>query len=161
MLRTPPFNSSNRLFKSHRQGFSLVEVCLALGVVSFALLALMALLPMALLLMREAASQTTCSHIVQKIRSDLVLLPPDEVGIYIGEPRYFNYEGTPVSREDGASVFVASFQPTALDYPGSEGLGTQSEPNQVVVTIARALGNASAPDPATVVFRTSFALGQP
>jgi len=54
-----------------RKGFTLVEIALALGVVSFALVAILGMLPMALSASRESRSQSRASLIGESIFSDL------------------------------------------------------------------------------------------
>lgn len=54
-------------------GFSLVEVTLALGIVSFSLLTVLGLMPVGLSTLKQATEQTTESQIVQKIGGEAYL----------------------------------------------------------------------------------------
>lgn len=142
-----------------QNAFSLVEVTLAIGVVSFALLSLLGLVPMGLMAVRESAQQVACSHIVQKLGGDLAMISRDDVAGYVQEPRYFDYDGRPVSSGAGDAVFVANFDAGTLRYPGSDTLDGLNDHTRIVVTIARAQAYDAAPnDPQAVVFRTSLSL---
>jgi uncharacterized protein (TIGR02598 family) len=57
--------------KRCQSGFSLVEVVLAVGVVSFSLLPMLALLPTGLESVRESANETALGAIVAKARAEL------------------------------------------------------------------------------------------
>ena len=68
---------------SKRQAFSLIEVTIAVGIVGFAFLPLMALLPVGLASFRSSIDQTALSQIVQQIGNesqqsdfDAVTTPP-------------------------------------------------------------------------------------
>ncbi len=54
-----------------QQGFSLVEVTLSIGVIAFAFVALMGLLPTGLSVFREAMDTTVTAQIAQRITSEL------------------------------------------------------------------------------------------
>jgi len=58
-------------FRRSNQAFSLIEVTLALGIVAFALLPLVALLPVGLDSQRDAIESTTNAQILQTITGDL------------------------------------------------------------------------------------------
>ena len=53
------------------QAFSLVEVVIALGIVSFAIVAVMGMLPLAWKTGRESLSETDATHIARRIFSEL------------------------------------------------------------------------------------------
>ncbi len=52
-------------------GFSLVEIVLAIGITSFALIATLGLLPVGLNSLRESSTQTAVANISQYIRGEL------------------------------------------------------------------------------------------
>jgi uncharacterized protein (TIGR02598 family) len=65
--------NSLRIFQSHRRrqaGFSLVEVVLAVGVVSFAFVAILGLIPAGLSQFRQAVDTSVCSQIAQRVIMD-------------------------------------------------------------------------------------------
>src|ERR1700742_1236811 len=56
--------------KSKRQGFSLVEVVLALGIVAFAFVAILGLIPAGMSTFRQAINISVCSQIGQRVIGD-------------------------------------------------------------------------------------------
>jgi uncharacterized protein (TIGR02598 family) len=60
-MRLPPKNPA----------FSLVEVMIAIGVVAFALLSLLALLPLGLRIEKESAEESAAVNLLAAIRADL------------------------------------------------------------------------------------------
>ena len=63
-----------------RSGFSLIEVVLAIGVVSFALMALVALLPMGLRLARNSTEEMRAIYLISAVSSDLASAPLSSAG---------------------------------------------------------------------------------
>jgi len=57
--------------RSSNGGFSLVEIVLAIGITSFALIATLGLLPVGLNTLRESSTQTAAANISQYIRGEL------------------------------------------------------------------------------------------
>jgi uncharacterized protein (TIGR02598 family) len=157
MIALLPFMPGIRSGRCRKKAFTLVEVTLALGVVSFALLSLLGLVPMGLVAVRESAQQVACSHIVQKLGGDLAMISRDEVAEYISESRFFDANGKPLPAGSEVAVFVAEFDAGTLKYPGSVKLADLRDHTRIVVTIARAQGSGSSA-PAAVVFRTSLSL---
>jgi uncharacterized protein (TIGR02598 family) len=90
---------------AQRAGFTLVEVTLALGIVAFAFMALLALLPAGNIAYRRAIDLATCGQIAQRIISDCqnadfdVLTEAKTSGEFIPghtltlTPRYFDEQG--------------------------------------------------------------------
>lgn len=69
-------HSSLRTSPKHRlslRGFSLVEVALAMGIVTFSLIPIFAILPVGVKTLREAMDQTVVTQIATQIQSDLLL----------------------------------------------------------------------------------------
>jgi len=60
-----------RIFRRSDPGFSLVEVVIALGIVSFAVLAIVGMMPMALKSAQESMRETDATLIAQRIFSEL------------------------------------------------------------------------------------------
>ncbi|MEP6669935.1 MAG: Verru_Chthon cassette protein B, partial [Chthoniobacter sp.] len=71
----PPNSPLSRKFIARRRqsGFSLVEVVLAVGVISFAFVAIMGLIPAGLQQFRQAMDNSVCSQIAQRIIQDAQL----------------------------------------------------------------------------------------
>lgn len=102
------------------RGFSLVEVTIALGIVGFAAVTVMALVPVGLKSLRNSIDQTVVSQIGQQISSDILQTPFSQAE---GFTNYYDNEGFPVSGVNDA-VFTAAVTPSAtFSYPGSDLLG--------------------------------------
>ena len=87
---------------SQRAAFSLVEVALALGVASFALVAIFGLLPVGINTNQTSIQQTIATNLVTGIISDMRQVPPAAAtGPGAMSPRY----GINVSGIDGVSPF--------------------------------------------------------
>lgn len=127
------------------QGFSLVEVTIALGLVAFAVVTVLALLPTGLTSIRESIDETVRTQISQQIAADVLQTPFVSVTDFT---RYYDNEGFPVSGETDA-IFTAKIEPTTVSYPGSDllaSVGTSLDDNlkSLKVTITtRATKNLS------------------
>ena len=104
-------------------GFSLVEVVLAIGVVSFAMMAVLGTLPVGLKSSRESRGQVATANIARQIQGELqqISFRPDSsdsltVQNLAETPFYFSLEGT---RTDAAGAYyVASFAVSGVTLPG-------------------------------------------
>lgn len=67
-----------------RKGFSLIEVVLALGIASFALIGILSIFPVALGTAQDAVIETKVALIAQNIFSDLRDGAPDEATVVVG-----------------------------------------------------------------------------
>lgn len=75
-------------------GFSLVEVTLAIGIVSFSLLAVLGLMPVGLSTLRQATEQTVESQIVQKLGGEASLTSFSKIGAnFSGRTFYYDDQG--------------------------------------------------------------------
>ncbi len=133
MLLSPMKISINSLVvsslgKRFRFGFSLVEVTLALGLVSFAVVTVLALLPAGLTSIRESIDETVRTQISQQIASDVLQTPFADI---TGFTRYYDNEGFLVS-DPSKAIFTARIEPGTVTYPGSDrlvSLGTSLDQN--------------------------------
>ena len=82
-----------------KQGFTLVECVLAIGVVGVALLSIMGLLPVASATLKESTSQTVVAHINQSLSSQYRKIPFPEIR---GGTHYFDNDGLEVVEAAGA-----------------------------------------------------------
>lgn len=104
--------------KRRSAAFSLVEVTLALGIASFALIAIFGLLPTGLQSFRQSLDQTVCSRISQHLISQAQLTDYAQLAQLTQQgPYYFNEEGTPVT------------QPSLGKYRGSLVIDTNTFPD--------------------------------
>jgi len=93
--------------KSKKQGFSLVEVVLALGVVAFAFVAILGLIPAGMSSFRQAINISVCTQIGQKVIGDAFEADYDTLMTPLGQTadssqpflmnyRYFDEEGNEI-----------------------------------------------------------------
>jgi len=80
-----------------RKGFSLVEVVLALGVCSFALVSLMSLMPVSLDSARNALEITRIAKAFQQVTADLTQSKFTNVAAMSTATNYFDYDGNPTN----------------------------------------------------------------
>lgn len=112
-------------------GFTLVEVTLALGLVSFSLVGLMGMLPVGLSNFREAMEIQTQTRIAQQIAAELQLTPFQTLSdgtFQTGFPRFYNDEGAAVSEAESLYTVTATL-PGSLELPGG-----QANPNTLLLT---------------------------
>ena len=95
-------------------GFSLVEVVLALGVTSFTLLGMVALIPAGLSSAREAADATTESQIIQYSRNQLELTTFTNLPSWTGTKSYFDFQGLPTTQGAASQIYQVSYAVTNL-----------------------------------------------
>ncbi len=119
--------------RSSGQAFSLVEVVLAIGVASFTLLGMVALLPIGLKTAKEAADATTQSQIVQYCRNQLELTPFANLSTaWTSQTLYFDNQGLPTTSTDAEQIYTVKFN------VGNVGLSTNG-----VATVAYLGQNAN------------------
>jgi len=107
--------------RRHAAGFSLVEVTLAIGIVSFAMLALLGVVPVGLSTMRQAADRTVESQIVRQIGAEALYTPFSELKTnFSGTTLYFNDEGSALTNAAASAArYRALVALAAPAYPGS------------------------------------------
>jgi uncharacterized protein (TIGR02598 family) len=98
------------------RAFSLVEITLSLGLVSFALVAMLGLLPTGLSTLRESMGQTVEAQILQTISSRAVISSFTNIS---ATNLYFDREGLPVGSQ-GSAYYTANLTLGAASFPGSE-----------------------------------------
>ncbi|MBC8001056.1 MAG: Verru_Chthon cassette protein B [Opitutaceae bacterium] len=121
-LRHP--NSSARTTAHHRSGFSLVEVVLALGIFSFAIVGIVGLIPIALQTHMDAKTGTIQAQIHQSLAAEALLTDFSKLTELNGKLRYFDEEGVEVF--DGSSaqriaqrIFTSKMVVTSVSLPPS------------------------------------------
>ena len=111
--------------------FSLIEVTLAIGLVSFCFLTVVGLMPVGLNALRLATGQTVEAEIVQKLSGQILLTPFSKLplekldGGYSGATFYYDQEGGELlgSNTSNGIYSVTTSSTNAVVYPGS---GTNS-----------------------------------
>lgn len=84
-----------------RRGFSLIEVTIALGIVVFAGITVIGVIPVGLLILRDAMNDTAESQIVQSITNDIVLTNYSDLVNY--SKRFYDVEGMPIGTQGGTA----------------------------------------------------------
>lgn len=72
-LGTPPMKTLPAKLASFRRGFTLVETTIAMGIVAFAMVPILGLVPMGLTTFRNAISVTAEAQIVQGLSNEILL----------------------------------------------------------------------------------------
>jgi len=115
---------------AHTRAFSLVEVVLAIGLATFALLVIFSLLPAGLKSLQEANRQIVETEIFNSLGAELASTKFKEMDAHLASrftrPLYFDNEGLQVDSADKASFFVIG------EAYGAEGAG---ELRRVTVSI--------------------------
>lgn len=115
---------SSRIRRS-RQGFSLVEVVLALGVISFSLVSLLGLLPVGLNSLRDALQINTQAQIIQSVASEIQISRFSDLDtadfLSTRFPKYFDDQGNELddSQESTVLYTVTPLSPTYPTLPGN------------------------------------------
>ena len=105
-MRSPRIHfGSHRVASWTERGFTLVEVLLALGIVSFAFMALCGMLPVGLKTYRDAMDATCRANIVRVISAELAQAPYATIDAWNGQERFFSDQGLEV-----ASAAAARFR---------------------------------------------------
>lgn len=112
----------------HR-GFSLVEVVLAIGVVSFAFVAIFALIPLGLGSFRQAIDNSVGSQIVQRLINEAQQTDYPTLTATPATQRYFDDQGNEVTSINDSiyTVQISVLAPTTLPNsvtPASDSLAT-------------------------------------
>lgn len=118
-----------------RKGFSLVEVAVAMGVVSFSLLGVVTLLPAGLTTVKESADEAARSAIVRRVRAELNQADfADVVNGLPGERWYFDAAG--IRLDSGAAEFdrfyEVTFRSDSPELPGNAAAFEESACRMVV-----------------------------
>ena len=110
--------------RSHPAAFSLVEVVLALGVVSFGLISLMGLLTVGLKTFHDAMTTTTEAEISQQISNQLQLANFSTISTNT-QPTYYYFTEEGVSTNAANAIYTAQVQPPQkLTVPGGDPTST-------------------------------------
>ena len=121
--------------KLNQRGFSLVEVTMALGIISFGMVSVLGLIPVGLNTMRQAMDATVEEQIVRKISGEVLLTPYSQISSkIISQPFYFDDQGTAL-KTSGKARFRATVADGTTAYPGS----TATPPDKPITDSMRML----------------------
>jgi len=108
------------------RAFSLVEVTLAMGIISFGMVAVLGLMPIGLTTMRQAMDASIEEQIVQKITGEVLLTPFSQLSTsIIDKSYYFDDQGIAVAAADNARFWV-TIKEDKTTYPGSSGISEKT-----------------------------------
>ena len=138
----------SRVKKNFCPAFSLVEVVIAMGVVSFAILTLLALVPTGMNGFQQAQTNNVETDIVQKINTELQNAPYSELFSSAGVGtnatvfgssgvRYYDMEGDSLGSSAGAvySVTLSSYPFTNVSSGGPMNFTSSSSGNFLAQTV--------------------------
>lgn len=137
-------NQSPRMLR--RSAFTLVEVTIALGVVSFALLAMIGLIPTGLGSLRNSTQQSVNAQIIQQISSGLTatgFLSRTDFSVFASTNLYFDAEAQPLEGSDGARYLatITVKNPSLPGVIGSDEQDLASSLKRLGVSISRVDGS--------------------
>ncbi len=118
-------------------GFSLIEVTMAIGLISFAMLSIVGLMPVGLSTLRNAMNQTVEGQIVQKMSGRFLLTPFSQLrtNYSTSQSFYYDQEGEEVPGAGTAAFKVTAFPPANAIYPGSSNAPTSVTNSLVAMAI--------------------------
>lgn len=151
-------------------GFSLVEVSLALGIVSFAVVSVFGCLSVGVSTLRDANRDVTNAQIIAEVSSVLTQTPFAQLQTFVAgttnSPLYFDQAGrqlvstTTGGQAPAGALYRVTLSPVfpnatgstaAKPYPGAQ-TGLESSANSVQITVATAYGATPATTSRAVVF---------
>ncbi len=131
-------------------GFSLIEVTIALAIVSFSMLTIVGLLPIGLSTLSVAATRTGEANIAKEMSSELEQIPLSEITNLQQTTYYYDRSGTQVLQGASDAFFSASF---AVNNPNIPGIpGTYPSIAQTVVVTLRYPQSTAAASQKSLVF---------
>ena len=138
------------------RAFTLIETVLAIGIVSFAFVAIMGLLPCGLQVFRKAMDATLEGQIVQHVVGEISQTAYDKIPVdFQGKTFWFDGDGNSVTEQNADGIYRAS---VALDsQPALPGTMSLSQGNLTGVTITFQRKNETGPVGASKTFVTYVA----
>jgi uncharacterized protein (TIGR02598 family) len=103
-------------FRGHQGGFSLIEVALALGVMGFALTAIVGMIPVGLEKARLSMEATTGSHIIRQVIGGL---SQSDFNTISSTNLCFDDQGTQVDKSAAQKIYDCRVIVTSASLPGA------------------------------------------
>lgn len=111
-----------------RGGFSLVEVTLAIGIVAFGVVAVMGVLPLAMVSVREAMDRVTEMNLVREFSGEALHTPYSRLEEWAAAgPRYFDEQGIRCGAE--GAHFEVTIEVVAPVFPVAPGMDLGAIPS--------------------------------
>ena len=102
--------SSGRARGRRAQAFTLVEVVIALGIIAFAFVPVIGLLPVGLDMSRQAMDATICAQIAQQLTSEVQQTDFTDIASLANvTPYWFDDQGKMVAGGAGGAIYTAAF----------------------------------------------------
>lgn len=150
MITPPPTNKSFALqspgatarcpFRPRSGAFSLVEVTLAIGIVSFAFVAMFGMLPVGLSVSRQAMDTTIESQIVQQLKTQALQTDFSQLGgLDDSGPFYFDNQGK--STTEASALYKAGYLPVSTATKLPAGVNT-TRLARVTISVLNTKGSA-------------------
>lgn len=122
--------------------FTLVEVTISLGIVAFAMVSLVGMLPAGLSNFRMAMATTIEAQIVQSLADDILVTNFSNLSKYTGQPYTYDSRGVATEPSDPGAIYTATVTLQPLDnlrsYPVLlKNASQQDEAYNVRIEIAR------------------------
>jgi uncharacterized protein (TIGR02598 family) len=115
--------SARNMMVHKRNAFSLIEVALAMGIVSFGLLVAVGMLPIGLKSLSESMDDSVKTQINQQISGKLLIIPYQDVDSFVAQgPFFFTEEGILQTSKDSTTFYQVDLLRVDPDYPGVSGL---------------------------------------
>ena len=148
MFEFPPENETfARLARRARNcaGFTLVEVVIALGIITTSLVAMLGIMPVGLETLRAAGAENTRAQIVQQLTSQAMLTPFSTLDTFVAaSPYHFDDTGWKQERLDGDTRFEVTVSRTSTAYPGSpQATGLAGSVTTLIMEVQSLPGNAT------------------
>lgn len=148
ILRFRPFPQLRPNSRSRHRAFSLVEVTMAIGLVTFTMMVILGILPIGLQTVHDSAVQQTLSKLSEQIRADLQHVPfnatsaaPDYgLDAMKGVNYFYNREGVKVTESDPLRYFQVSLDVTNAVVPGAQSTTFNTNLRKVALTAKYPLG---------------------
>lgn len=148
MLFPPKAHDPSRSTQVRAGAFTLVEVTLALGIVVFAMTAMLGLLPVGLTTFQEAATLSVRSQVVQAVASEIARADSANVTARI---YFFDNEGNALSAEsDPRRVYTATVQVESLATLSPLGVSANSG-RRVIISVERHQGKGTGTGAGSVI----------
>jgi uncharacterized protein (TIGR02598 family) len=141
--------------RASASAFTLIETVLAIGIVSFAFVALMGLLPCGLQVFRKAMDTTLEGQMVQHLAGKLSQTPYADLSDMQGQNFWFDEAGGPVDEQSADGIYTASV--SLNSQPALPGSASYANGGLTGVTITLKRKNEAAPASASKTFVTYIA----
>jgi uncharacterized protein (TIGR02598 family) len=121
-----------------RAAFSLVEIAICMGIISFAFFSLLGLIPMGMSTFRQAMETSVGSLIAQRVindalQTDFDILTGTGTGPFVQKNRYFDDQGTELTTGTGAIYWVNTRINPTMATPSTS--GSNANANLATITV--------------------------